>query len=260
MPDFWLFLAVGFLAQLVDGALGMAYGVVSASCLVSLGVPPANVSASVHASKVFTGAASALSHRMHGNVSKRLLIPLILGGVVGGVVGAYVLTGLPAAVVRPFVVAWLGLMGLFILYRAWRSSPPRTANWRAPAPLGFAGGFLDAIGGGGWGPTVTSSLLAFGVPPRQAVGTSNTAEFFVAVAVSTAFITALLTGHWRDAAGLADHVWAVGGLIVGGVAAAPLAGWITRILPARHLTWAVGLLVLCLCAYQGWKLFTGAGA
>lgn len=255
MDDFLLFLMVGFVAQLVDGALGMAYGVVSASMLMAVGVPPANVSASVHASKVFTGAASAIAHTLHGNVARRLLLPLAVGGVVGGIMGAYVLTALEAAVVRPFVIAWLGLMGLFILYRAWRGAPPRTAPFRLPGPLGVVGGFLDAIGGGGWGPTVTSTLLATGTPPRQAIGTSNTAEFFVAVAVSTAFLVALATGRWASAAELMDHVWAIGGLIIGGVAAAPLAGWITKVLPVRGLMWIVGLLVVGLCAYQSLRVF-----
>ena len=255
MDDFLLFLAVGFVAQLVDGALGMAYGVVSASMLIAVGVPPANVSASVHASKVFTGAASATAHLLHGNVLRRLLLPLALGGAVGGVLGAYVLTALEAGVVRPFVVAWLGLMGLFILYRAWRGAPPRTAPFRLPAPLGVVGGFLDAIGGGGWGPTVTSTLVATGTPPRQAIGTSNTAEFFVAIAVSSAFLTALATGRWASAAELVDHAWAIGGLIAGGVSAAPLAGWITKVLPVRGLMWVVGLLVVGLCAYQALRLF-----
>lgn len=257
MDDFLLFLLVGFVAQLVDGALGMAYGVVSATMLISVGVPPANVSASVHASKIFTGAASATAHLLHGNVARRLLLPLALGGVVGGVAGAYVLTSLEAAVVRPFVVSWLGLMGLFILYRAWRGATPRTTPFRLPAPLGVVGGFLDAIGGGGWGPTVTSTLLATGAPPRQAIGTSNTAEFFVAVAVSTAFLVALVTGRWASAVELVDHAWAIGGLIAGGVAAAPLAGWITKVLPVRGLMWIVGLLVVGLCAYQAVRLFGG---
>lgn len=257
MDDFLLFLAVGFVAQLVDGALGMAYGVVSATMLISVGVPPANVSASVHASKVFTGGASATAHLLHGNVSRRLLLPLAAGGVVGGVAGTWVLTSLSAAVVRPFVIAWLGLMGLFILYRAWRGTTPRATPFRMPAPLGVVGGFLDAIGGGGWGPTVTSTLLASGTAPRQAIGTSNTGEFFVAIAVASAFLTALATGRWESGSELTDHVWAIGGLIVGGVTAAPLAGWITRVLPVRGLTWIVGLLVVGLCVYQAVRLFGG---
>lgn len=254
MEDFLLFAAVGFAAQIVDGALGMAYGVVCSTVLLSLGVPPATSSASVHASKVFTGAASALSHVGHRNVDFKLLVPLAIAGMIGGVGGAFVLTSIEGAVIKPYVVAWLGVMGLVILYRAWRGVTPRTVPFKGPAPLGFIGGALDAMGGGGWGPTVTTTLVGSGTPPREAIGTSNTAEFFVAVAVSSAFLFALVSGHWQDAEALEGHAWAVGGLVVGGVVAAPLAGWITKALPARGLTWVVGALVLGLALYQGAQL------
>lgn len=255
MEDFLLFAAVGFAAQLVDGALGMAYGVVCSTVLLSLGVPPATSSASVHASKVFTGAASALSHLAHRNVDRRLLLWLAVGGVLGGVIGAYVLTSFDGDTVKPYVVAWLGLMGLIILWRGWKGVTPRTVPFKAPGPLGFVGGLLDAMGGGGWGPTVTTTLVGSGVAPRQSIGTSNAAEFFVAVAVSSAFLTALLTGHWNDAEGIQDHAWAVAGLVCGGVVAAPLAGLITKHLPARGLTWVVGLLVVGLACWQTAQLF-----
>lgn len=251
MHDFLLFAAVGFAAQIVDGALGMAYGVVCSTVLLSLGVPPATSSASVHASKVFTGAASALSHAGHKNIDYKLMAWLALGGIIGGFLGAMVLTSFKGAVVKPYVVAWLGLMGLVILWRAWRGITPRTVPFKAPVPLGFVGGALDAMGGGGWGPTVTTTLVGSGVAPRQAIGTTNAAEFFVAVAVSSTFLFALLSGHWQDAEGVADHAWAVGGLVAGGIVAAPLAGWITKRLPARGLTWVVGLLVVGLAVYQG---------
>lgn len=252
LDAFWVFLAVGFAAQLLDGALGMAYGVVSASLLLALGVPPANVSASVHASKVFTGAASAASHAHNRNVLWPLFLPLAASGVVGGVLGAYVLTSMEADAVKPFVVAYLALMGVVILWRAYRSEPDKAvAPFGRPTPLGLVGGFLDALGGGGWGPTVTSTLIGAGTPPRCAIGTSNTAEFFVAVAVSSAFLFALLTGRWENATDLREHLWAVVGLIVGGVVAAPIAARVTRKLPMRQMSWVVGLVVLGLAAYQG---------
>jgi uncharacterized membrane protein YfcA len=252
---FLLFLAVGFTAQLVDGALGMAYGVVSASVLLTMGVPPANVSASVHASKVFTGAASAGSHAYQRNVSWRLFLPLAAGGMLGGVLGAYLLTSIEGAAIKPYVVGYLALMGLVILWRAYRTDPERpVVPFRHPAPLGLVGGFLDALGGGGWGPTVTSTLIGAGTPPRCAIGTSNTAEFLVAIAVSSAFVWALLTGRWADVAELASQGWAVAGLIVGGVAAAPLAAWLTRRLPMRPMTWIVGAVVMMLAAYQAAQL------
>ncbi|WP_334162092.1 sulfite exporter TauE/SafE family protein [Phenylobacterium sp.] len=253
-PDFWLFAAVGFAAQLVDGALGMAYGVVSTTVLLSVGVSPANASASVHAAKVFTGAASGLSHLYYRNIDWRLLRLLTLGGVLGGVFGAYVLTSVSGDAIKPYVVAWLGLMGLVILWRAWKGTRPRVFSWRSPFPLGLAGGFFDAVGGGGWGPVVTSTLLGAGADPRKAIGTTNTAELFVAAATSAAFLGALLSGHW-ETAGLRGLLWSLAGLIAGGVAAAPIAGWMTKVLPHRLLTWIVGLLVVALAGWQAFVLF-----
>lgn len=249
-PDFWLFAAVGFAAQLVDGALGMAYGVISTSVLLSFGVSPANASASVHAAKVFTGAASGASHIFYRNVDWRLLALLSGGGVLGGIFGAYVLTSVPGEAVKPYVVGWLGLMGLIILYRAWRQVRPKVFSWRSPFPLGLVGGFFDAIGGGGWGPVVTSSLLGAGADPRKAIGTTNAAEMFVAMATSAAFLVSLLSGHW-ETEGLRGMVWQLAGLIAGGVVAAPLAGWMTKVLPLRMLTWFVGFLVVGLAIWQG---------
>lgn len=253
-PDFWLFAAVGFAAQLVDGALGMAYGVISTSVLLSFGVSPANASASVHAAKVFTGMASGLSHIVYRNVDWKLLALLSSGGVVGGVLGAYVLTSVPGEAVKPYVVAWLGLMGLVILHRAWRQRRPKVFSWKSPLPLGLAGGFFDAIGGGGWGPVVTSSLMGAGADPRKAIGTTNTAEVFVAAATSAAFLASLLSGHW-ETEGLRGLLWSLAGLIAGGVVAAPVAGWMTKVLPLRLLTWIVGFVVVGLAIWQGVLLF-----
>lgn len=249
-----LFAAVGFAAQLVDGALGMAYGVVSTTTLLAMGVSPANASASVHAAKVFTGAASAISHILHKNISWRLLGLLASGGVLGGVAGTYLLTSIDGDRIKPYVVAWLGLMGVVILYRAWKGVRPKPFSWKSPLPLGVAGGFFDAVGGGGWGPVVTSTLLGSGADPRKAIGTTNAAEFFVAAAVSAAFLSALLSGHW-ETEGLRDHMASVLGLIAGGVVAAPLAGWMTKILPIRALTWFVGVLVTGLAVWQAVVLF-----
>lgn len=253
-PEFWLYFAVGFAAQLVDGALGMAYGVVTTTVLLAGGVTPASASASVHAAKVFTGAASAVSHIAHRNVDWRLLLLLSLGGVIGGVAGTYLLTSVDGGRIKPFVVVWLGLMGLVILYRAWKSARPKPFSWRSPFPLGLIGGFFDAVGGGGWGPVVTSTLLGSGADARKAIGTTNAAEAFVAAAVSAAFLAALVSGHW-EADGLADHLWSVLGLIGGGVVAAPLAAWLVKIIPVRPLTWVVGFVVTGLAAWQAYLLF-----
>ncbi|HVK41017.1 MAG TPA: sulfite exporter TauE/SafE family protein [Phenylobacterium sp.] len=253
-PEFWLFAAVGFAAQLVDGALGMAYGVVSTTVLLANGVPPATASASVHAAKVFTGAASAISHIAHRNIDWRLLVLLAAGGMLGGVAGTYLLTSVDGEQIKPFVVAWLGLMGLVILYRAWKGARPKPFSWKGPFPLGLVGGFFDAVGGGGWGPVVTSTLLGSGADPRKAIGTTNAAEAFVAAAVSAAFIAALVSGHWKTE-DLAQHMWSVLGLIAGGVVAAPIAGWMTKVLPIRALTWIVGVVVTGLAFWQAVVLF-----
>jgi uncharacterized membrane protein YfcA len=253
-PDFWTFAVVGALAQLIDGALGMGFGVVCSTVLLSLGIPPANVSASVHAAKTFTGAASGLSHVIYRNVAWKLLLILSAGGAFGGVVGAYLLTQIAGDKVRPFVAAWLAIMGLVILYRAWKGTRPKVISGARPLPLGIVGGFFDAIGGGGWGPVVTSTLLGAGAEPRKTIGTVNAAEFFVAAAISGAFLWTLLFGGWA-AEGLEEMGWSVGGLIAGGVFAAPLAGWTTKVLPLRALTWAVGVLVTVLAIYQGAEVF-----
>ena len=255
-PEFWLYAGVGFLAQMIDGCLGMAYGVVSTTVLLSLGATPASASASVHAAKVFTGAASAVSHLIHGNVERRLLIFLGIGGVIGGILGAYVLTSIDGKLIKPFVNGWLLIMGLVILYRAWKGARPKPIAMVHPLGLGTFGGAFDAMGGGGWGPVVTSTLLGTGTEPRRAIGTTNTAEFFVAVAVSAAFIWALVTGHWQDTE-LVNVLWPVLGLIGGGVIAAPLAGWMTKVLPLRLLTWFVGFLVVGLAIWQIWQTMAG---
>lgn len=254
MDDFLLFVAVGFLAQIVDGSLGMAYGVISSTVLLAFGVPPATASASVHAAEVFTTAASAGSHAVNKNVNWRLFAPLALGGVVGGVAGAFVLTSIDGAVIKPWITAYLGIMGLVILWRAWRGVKARAFPVKLSPPLGLVGGFFDAIGGGGWGPTVTSTLVGAGDEPRRSIGTANAAEFFVTSAISATFLAALLTGHWETAEGLSSHASAVGGLILGGLVAAPFAGLVVRIAPIRVLTYAVGILVVTVAVYQTARL------
>lgn len=253
--SFTLFLLVGFLAQIVDGALGMAYGVVSSSVLLAFGVPPAAASASVHAAELFTTAASASSHVWHRNVNWRLFRILAPAGILGGVLGAYVVTSVDGDIMKPFVAGYLGIMGIYILYRAFHSAPTIDQHHvGVVVPLGCVGGFLDAAGGGGWGPVVTTGLVGTGGAPREMIGTVNTVEFFLTAAVSAAFLVAFLTGHWEEAGGLATYAWAVGGLIVGGVIAAPLAGYATRIIPQQYLMTLVGALISLLAVYQIWRL------
>jgi hypothetical protein len=254
METFLLFFVVGVLAQSVDGALGMAYGVISSSVLLAFGVPPAMASASVHGAEVFTTAASAGSHVAHRNVDWRLLVPLAIAGVIGGCLGAYVLAGIEGDVIKPFVVAYLALMGVYILWRAGHDILIRHIPSWVTWPLGVVGGFLDAIGGGGWGPTVSSALVGAGQEPRRAIGTVNTAEFFLTTAISATFVWALMTGHWAEAGALEHHASAIGGLVVGGLVAAPFAGLITKRVPRKAMTYAVGAVLLVLAGFQGLQL------
>ena len=255
MDEFLVFALVGDLAQLVDGALGMAYGVTSSTVLLAFGVPPAHASASVHAAELFTTAASGTSHALYRNVDWRLLLRLAPAGMVGGAIGAYVLTGIDGDLLRPYILAYLAVMGVVIIWRTLSAGTGKPAPRSAHVPLGAIGGFVDAVGGGGWGPVVTTSLVGSGEPPRYAIGSANAAEFFVTAAISAAFVAALLTGHWENAGDLTDHAFAVAGLIVGGVIAAPFAGYLVKIAPTRVLGLAVGCLVIGLSIYQGWRIF-----
>ena len=249
-----LFAAVGFLAQIVDGALGMAYGLICSTVLLALGVPPATASASVHIAELFTTAASGGAHLHYHNVDFRMFWRLVPAGILGGILGAYVLTGVDAGIMRPIVVVYLGIMGLIILWRAIRPGVQHILTARATGVVGVVGGFSDAVGGGGWGPMVTSALMASGAHPRHVIGTVNTAEFLVAFTISATFVWALLSGHWTNAGSLMNHAAAVIGLTAGGVIAAPLAGLVVKRVPARVLAAIVGVVVLGLCAYQAWLL------
>jgi uncharacterized protein len=253
--EFWIFFGVGFLAQLVDGALGMAYGVVSSTVLLAFGVSPAMASASVHVAEVFTTAASGTSHTLHKNVDWKLFRRLAIPGAIGGIIGAYVLTEIDGDAIRPFITGYLAAIGIFILYKAVTTKMPKPREIGGEAaPLGLAGGFLDAVGGGGWGPVVTSSLVASGSAPRQTIGTVNTAEFVVTVAISATFIITIFSGSWEGAKDIQGHAWAVGGLIAGGVLAAPLAAWIVKIIPQKSLMVMVGVLIVVVAGVQTAKL------
>jgi uncharacterized membrane protein YfcA len=189
--EFVLLLGIGFVAQLVDGALGMAYGVLSNTAMLSIGLAPAQASALVHTAEVFTTSASAASHIYHRNVDWRIVMRLGVTGVLGAVVGAWILSNLEVAAARRLVYGYLLLMGLYILWRSVRIAlTPRTpSGWLMP--LGLLAGFLDATGGGGWGPVTTSTLIGSGHAPRQTVGSVNTAEFFVTVAAAATFFAEL---------------------------------------------------------------------
>lgn len=234
--EFLLFVAVGFFAQMVDGALGMAYGVSATSVLLSMGVPPATASACVHAAETFTTGASGASHWRLGNIDWRLFARLAVPGMVGGAAGAYVLTTLDGDWIKPFISLYLLALGMVILAKAFGTPKDSGVPPKVVAPLGLFGGFADAIGGGGWGPIVTSSLLGQGTTPRYAIGTVSLTEFFVTLVISGVFIFTIGLGHW--------HI--IAGLVLGGIVAAPLAAYAVRWLPARVLLIAVGLVVILL--------------
>ncbi|WP_011579703.1 MULTISPECIES: sulfite exporter TauE/SafE family protein [Chelativorans] len=250
MQDFILFAAVGFAAQIVDGALGMAYGVICSTVLLSFGVPPAYASASVHAAELFTTAASGSAHLYHRNIDWRLFVRLAPFGILGGCIGAYVLTSFEGNAVKPFITTYLALVGGWLIFRSFRKIPSNPVPAKVVAPLGAVGGFLDAAGGGGWGPIVTTGLLGAGAPPRYVIGTVNATEFLVATAVSLSFLFSLLTGHWEAAGTYVEHAAAIGGLIVGGMVAAPFAGWILKSIKERILLRTIGCLIVLLATWQ----------
>lgn len=233
------FIAVGFLAQLVDGALGMAFGVISTTLFVTLGVPPAVASAGVHTVECFTTGVSGISHILHRNVDWKMLLRLVVPGVIGAVLGAYVLTRIDAATVKPFVLAYLASIGLYLIWRGIRY-PPHHKPPKIVEPLGLVGGFLDAAGGGGWGPVVTGNLLVQGAEPRLTIGTVNTAEFLVTVSASITFIASL---------GLQAFSAATLGLLIGGVLAAPIAAAVARRTRAKLLLVMVGIVMTLTSIY-----------
>ena len=237
--DLPFYIAVGFVAQMIDGAIGMAYGVTASSVLLSAGVAPATASACVHLAEVFTTGASGFAHWRLGNVDRALVSRLVLPGMIGGAIGAYVLTSVPGESLRPWVSAYLLVLGLVIMRKALfvRSKKSAIAMSRI-APLGFFGGLLDAIGGGGWGPIVTSTLLGRGAAPKAVIGSVNLAEFFVTVTVSATLVATIGISLWQI----------VLGLVIGGVIAAPFAALATKHLPDRVLMIMVGIVVVALSA------------
>lgn len=258
LADLLPFIAVGFAAQMVDGALGMAFGVISSTMLISIGLPPAAASAGVHTVESFTTAVSGGSHILHKNVDWRLFARIVIPGVIGGVLGAYLLTQINAEAARPVVLAYLSGIGVYLVWRGLRHAPVERKPKYA-APLGLTGGFLDAAGGGGWGPIVTSNLLVQGSNPRKTIGTVNTAEFFVTITISATFLAAL---------GWEAFTVATVGLLIGGVAAAPFGAFAAKKVPAKGLLVLVGVLLTLTSLYgvykagalaqlsKGWKIIT----
>ena len=234
---------VGLVAQLVDGALGMAYGVTSTTLLLAVGLTPALASTVVHISETGTTLASGISHWRFGNVDWSKVLWLAIPGAIGAVLGTYVLSSvLDAAVAEPIVAIFLFLLGGYVLFRfAFNRTANVVNNLPIPrtflSPLGLVAGFLDAVGGGGWGPISTPTLLSSGrMEPRKVVGTVDTSEFIVAFSASIGFFVFL---------SYAGVPWGVvGALLIGGLIAAPIAAWVVRHLNARVLGTAVGGFIL----------------
>jgi uncharacterized membrane protein YfcA len=237
--DILPFVAAGFAAQLVDGSLGMAFGVISNTLLISLGVAPAAASAGVHTVESFTTCVSGISHIAHRNVDWKLLARLTVPGMIGAAIGAYILTQIDGATAKPFVLAYLALIGAFLIWRGVRY-PPHHRPAKVVEPLALAGGFLDAAGGGGWGPVVTGNLLIQGADPRRTIGTVNTSEFLVTLTSALTFIAAL---------GLAAFTVATLGLLIGGILAAPVGAWLVKHIPPKPLLVMVGILLTITSGY-----------
>jgi uncharacterized membrane protein YfcA len=259
MPEFFtgtfaLYVALGIFAQLIDGALGMAYGLIVTSTLLAVGWPPAIASASVHAAEVVTTGLAGASHVWHKNVDWKLFARLAPAGVIGGAIGAYVLVGLPETWVKVFVTVYLLTLTVIIARRI--LTEPKTKEHRRPGkeaqaiPIGAAGGFLDAIGGGGWGPIVTSTLIVRGDHPRHSIGSASLSEFLVTTVISATFIATLdFSRYWDIALGL----------IIGGAIAAPFAGWLSRIIPVRWLMIMVAVVIAVLSVTNMTMLFLARG-
>jgi len=239
--EFALYIVAGFIAQIIDGALGMAYGVTASSILIALGVPPAATSATVHAAECFTTGASALSHRAFGNVDGFLFRRLLIPGIAGAILGAYILSNFPGDELRPYISGYLILIGAIIVYKAFREFPPREVTSHL-IPLGFVGAFIDAIGGGGWGPIVASNLIVRGNDIRKTVGSVNAVEFFVTLSASATFLITLGMTNWQIILGLA----------IGGVFAAPLGAWASKYIPVKPFMIFVGVLIVLISIRTLW--------
>ncbi|MEO2228371.1 sulfite exporter TauE/SafE family protein [Priestia megaterium] len=238
-----IFAFIGFLAQLIDGALGMAYGVTSSSLLLMFGMAPAIVSASIHLAEVVTTAASGASHIKFGNVDRQAVLKLIIPGSIGAFTGACFLSALPGDVVKPYISSFLLLLGLYVLFRFLfkfhPSSEKKSLNLsrKQSIPLGLIAGFADATGGGGWGPLTTPILLSKkGASARKVVGTVDTSEFAIAISATLGFLISL---GWEGV----NWLWVIA-LMLGGILAAPIAAWLVRKLPSYLLGVLVGGFII----------------
>lgn len=238
-PDIFYFIMAGFVAQMIDGALGMAYGVTATTFLTSVGISPLFATASVHSSEIFTSGVSGYMHLKFGNVNSRLFKIVLIPGVVGAALGAYLLTQLAnldivAHYMVPGISVYTAILGILILKKALVKKPKKRPV-KQIGLLAWFGGFVDAIGGGGWGPIVNSTLIAAGRHPRYTIGSVNLAEFFVSFASSVVF--ALY-------AGLGNYGMVILGLVLGGMIAAPIAARLAQKLPVKTMMILVGIVII----------------
>jgi uncharacterized membrane protein YfcA len=243
--DFVIFLLIGIFAQLVDGTLGMGYGATSTSFLLSFGVSPALSSMSVHVAEMFTTGASAISHYKFKNINEKLVFKLIIPGVLGSITGAYLLVDvIDGNAIKPYIAVYMMILAMVIIVKGLRKKIVKKET-KQIGLLAVFGGFMDAVGGGGWGPIVTSTLMGRGGDPRYTIGSVNTAEFAISFASGITFILFDGISGWR----------VIAGLIIGGVIAAPIGAYLVNKIPRKPITILVGLLLIFLSMRTLIKLF-----
>ena len=240
---FWTAVAVGLAAQAVDGALGMAYGVTASTFLMSAGASPAVASASSHIAEIFTTGVSGIAHVKQGNVDRKLFLRLVVPGTIGALAGVLVVTQIDGKALKPWIAGYLLVIGIYILSKAFRALRIRTSDPKHVGKLALFGGFVDATGGGGWGPVVTSTLVGTGNDPRTTIGSVSFAEFFLTFATAAGFTLLAVQGTWP----------VVAGLVIGGIFAAPFAALLVRKLSTRTLLVAVGVLITSLSFWNLYK-------
>jgi uncharacterized membrane protein YfcA len=240
-PEILYYVLGGFIAQMIDGALGMAYGVTATTFLLSVGITPAAASASVHASEVFTSGVSGYMHLKFGNVNSKLFKTLVIPGIIGAILGAYLLSSLEeyAGYIKPIVSMYTLILGGIIIKKALVKRIQKKPTKRLGI-LALFGAYLDSIGGGGWGPIVSSTLIASGRHPKYTIGSVNLTEFFVSLASSITFFTVIGLGYWQ----------VIVGLILGGVIAAPIAAKLANKIPVKSMMILVGLVVIIVSIRQ----------
>ncbi|ACY40303.1 hypothetical protein BLBBGE_282 [Blattabacterium sp. (Blattella germanica) str. Bge] len=232
--SFLYLMFTGFFAQLVDGAIGMGYGLTCTTILLSLGIPLPSISASIHTAEIFSSGISGFSHYKMGNVNKKLFKILLIPGVLGSIIGAFLLSKFGeyyAFYIKPMLASYTFFLGVKILLKTWKKDHQKTKKigW-----LAGCGGFLDSFVGGGWGPFVTSTLISKGRTPKYVIGSVSLSEFFVTFSSALTFFSLLGINYWKI----------VFGLVFGGLFAAPLAAKISGKLPIKIMCFSIGILVI----------------